>query len=155
MCGHIGSDHPSYTARPPLIRPPARCTQGRCILEKSTYKNTYMALFLFIQIHVRDPGALAGGGGASWWRIYDKTMVLFSLHSTCRIHVSVRPRSFRIRVDIIDRGRRVLCTCGREGGSGVWGGYGRGRRYDMEEHGSLGDPICVSTLSNHCNGPFR
>lgn len=27
--------------------------------------------------------------------------------------------------------------------------------YDIEEHGSLGEPICVRTLSNHCNGPFK
>lgn len=26
---------------------------------------------------------------------------------------------------------------------------------DMDEQGFLGDPICVSTLSSHCRGPFR
>lgn len=27
--------------------------------------------------------------------------------------------------------------------------------YDIEEQGKRGDPICVSTLSSHCNGPFK
>lgn len=27
--------------------------------------------------------------------------------------------------------------------------------YDMLEQGSLGEPICVKTLSSHCSGPFR
>lgn len=26
---------------------------------------------------------------------------------------------------------------------------------DIELHGTRGDPICVKTRSNHCNGPFR
>ena len=27
--------------------------------------------------------------------------------------------------------------------------------YDIELQGKRGEPICVNTLSNHCNGPFR
>lgn len=27
--------------------------------------------------------------------------------------------------------------------------------YDMLEQGTRGEPICISTLSNHCRGPFK
>lgn len=27
--------------------------------------------------------------------------------------------------------------------------------YDIELHGTRGEPICVKTRSNHCNGPFK